>query len=56
MTWKEVAQELGGFTPAMLTNLSKGGRVGLPGVMRIVVWLGRPAATFTYAKNDGYEN
>jgi hypothetical protein len=56
MTWKGVAQELGGFTPAMLTNLSKGGRAGFPGVMRIVLWLGQPAATFTRAKDDGYEN
>jgi len=47
MTWSQVAQELGGFTSAMLTNLANGGRVGLPGVMRIVGWLGRPAATFT---------
>jgi hypothetical protein len=47
MTWKEVAQQVGGFTPGMLTNLAKGGRIGFPGVMRIVRWLGRPAAVFT---------
>ena len=47
MTWKEVAREIGGFTPAMLGNLAKGGRVGFPGVMRIVRWLGQPAADFT---------
>jgi hypothetical protein len=52
MTWKEVAKEIGGFTPGMLTNLAKGGRTGFPGVMRIVRWLGQPAAGFTRA-SDG---
>jgi hypothetical protein len=47
MTWKQVALEVGGFTPGMLTNLAKGGRIGFPGVMRIVRWLGQPAGTFT---------
>ena len=47
ITWKDVARELGGVTPGMLTNLAKGGRVGFPGVMRLVRWLGQPAATFT---------
>jgi hypothetical protein len=47
MTWSDVARELGGFSPAMLTNLAKGPRVSFPGVMRIVCWLGQPAATFT---------
>ena len=47
MTWGMVAQEVGGFTPGMLTRLAKGGRVGFPGVMRIVRWLERPAAAFT---------
>jgi hypothetical protein len=47
MTWKEVALEVGGFTPGILTNLAKGGRIGFPGVMRIVRWLGQPAGTFT---------
>jgi hypothetical protein len=47
MTWAGVARELRGFTPGMLTNLSKGGRVGFPPVMRLVRWLDRPAASFT---------
>ena len=47
LTWSEVAQELKGFTPGMLTNLSKGGRIGFPRVMRLVRWLGKPAVTFT---------
>jgi hypothetical protein len=49
MTWAQVAQEIGGHTPAMLTNLRNGGRAGFPGVMRIVAWLGKPAASFTRA-------
>ena len=52
MTWKQVAQEMGGFTPGMLTNLAKGGRAGFPGVMRIVRWLGQPATTFTRASGS----
>jgi len=47
LTWSEVARELKGFTPGMLTNLSKGGRIGFPRVMRLVQWLGKPAVTFT---------
>jgi hypothetical protein len=38
---------VGGITLGMLMNLSKGGRIGLPGVTRIAGWLGRPATTFT---------
>jgi hypothetical protein len=47
MTWRQVGQEVGGFTAGMLMNLSKGGRVGFPGVMRLVRWLDQPAAAFT---------
>jgi hypothetical protein len=47
LTWKQVADEIGGFSAAMLTRLSQGGRVGFPHVMRITRWLGRPAASFT---------
>jgi hypothetical protein len=47
LTWQDVGREIGGITSAMLTNLAKGGRVSLPGVMRIVRWLGQPAANFT---------
>jgi hypothetical protein len=47
MTWSQVAQVIGGCTPGMLMNLAKGGRVGLPGVMRLVRWLDQPAAAFT---------
>lgn len=46
-TWAEVGEKIGGFTPAMLTGLAHGGRIGFPRVMRLVRWLGRPAAAFT---------
>ncbi|HKE86092.1 MAG TPA: hypothetical protein VKB50_20170 [Vicinamibacterales bacterium] len=46
VTWADVAREVR-FTPGMLTNLSKGGRIGFPRVMRLVRWLGQPAVTFT---------
>jgi hypothetical protein len=51
MTWKQVAHEIGGVNPAGLTRLSKGGRTAFPEVMRIVRWLGRPAASFTRLSN-----
>jgi hypothetical protein len=47
LTWADVARELRGFTPTMLTNLSRGPRIGFPRVMRLVRWLGEPAVTFT---------
>ena len=46
MTWKEVAGEIRGFTPGMLTNLAKGPLIGFPRVMALPQWLGRPAADF----------
>jgi len=53
MTWKDVAQEVGGVTPNMLANLAKGGRTGFPVVMRVTGWLRRPAADFTRAVPRG---
>jgi hypothetical protein len=47
LTWAAVAREIRGFSPGMLTNLAKGGRIGFPRVMRLVRWLGQPAAVFT---------
>lgn len=46
LSWREVASQVGGFTPPMLTRLRQGGRTHLPGVMRVVGWLERPAADF----------
>ena len=51
MRWQEVASEVGGFTPATLTRLAKGGRTSFPQVMRAVAWLGQPAAFFTRVSN-----
>jgi hypothetical protein len=45
MTWAQVAKDVG-LGVSSLTYLSKGGRTGFPHVMRIVRWLGRPAAQF----------
>jgi len=36
-------------TNASLTHLAKGGRTAFPQVMRMVQWLGRCAAEFTFA-------
>jgi len=47
LTWAAVAREIGGFTPGMLTTLSRGPRIGFPRVMRLVRWLGQPAVTYT---------
>lgn len=47
MTWAAVAAEVPGYTPNMLTTMSKGGRTGFPHVMRLLRWLGQPAAAFT---------
>jgi hypothetical protein len=51
MTWKAVADEIGGFNTASLVRLSKGGRTGFPQVMRIARWLGRSAASLTRIAN-----
>jgi len=51
ISWKDVAQEVGGVTPGKLAHLAKGGRVGFPGVMRIVRWLGQPAVLFTWVSD-----
>jgi transcriptional regulator with XRE-family HTH domain len=47
MTWRQVAQEIGGIQAASLTRIARGGRLGFPSVMKIVGWLGRPAGEFT---------
>jgi hypothetical protein len=46
MTWKQVADELPGFTQSMLTNLAEGPLIGFPRVMLLTQWLRRPAAHF----------
>lgn len=51
LTWAEVARQARGFTPGMLSHLAKGSRVGFPRIMRLVRWLGQPAADFTRVSN-----
>jgi hypothetical protein len=46
MKWKQVADELPGFTEGMLTNLAMGPLIGFPRVMMITQWLCCPAANF----------
>ncbi len=47
LTWREVADEIGGLNASSLTGMSKGGRTSFPKIMRILGWLDRPAASFT---------
>ena len=46
LSWAQVAAQLPGFTPSMLTNLATGPLIGFPRVMLLTQWLGRPAADF----------
>lgn len=46
LTWQQVADEMPGFTPSMLTNLADGPLIGFPRVMTIIQWIGWPAAAF----------
>jgi hypothetical protein len=46
MTWRQVADELPGFSESMLKNLATGPLIGFPRVMMISQWLGRPTASF----------
>jgi hypothetical protein len=46
MNWKQLAEQLPGFTPGMLRNLANGPLIGFPRAMLIPQWLGRPAAEF----------
>jgi hypothetical protein len=51
MTWKQIAEELPGFTQSTLTNLANGPLIGFPRVMFLTQWLGQPAAHFVRACN-----
>ena len=50
-TWAQVAGEMPGFTPNMLSNLATGPLIGFPRVMVLTQWLGRPAATYIKPRN-----
>lgn len=47
MTWKQVADEIVGFTPGMLTGLARARHISFRPVMRLLAWLDQPAARFT---------
>jgi hypothetical protein len=51
LTWNDVASEMGIGSSNPLRSLAKGGLTGFPIVMRMVGWLGRPAAAFTRASD-----
>jgi hypothetical protein len=51
LTWDEAADQIGGIAAVNLLHLKKGGRTGFPYVMRIVRWLGLPAAHFVCASD-----
>jgi hypothetical protein len=46
LSWKDVANELPGFSSSMLRNLAVGPLIGFPRVMFVTQWLDRPAADF----------
>jgi hypothetical protein len=47
MSWREVAQEIGGISPSTLTRTKLGGRMEADGMLAMVRWLGRTAESFT---------
>jgi hypothetical protein len=49
MTWKQVANELPGFTESMLANLRTGPLIGFPRVITLTQWLRCPFASFVRA-------
>jgi transcriptional regulator with XRE-family HTH domain len=49
LTWKQVADEIGGIAPSSLTRFAEGGRTTFPDIMRVAAWLGRPVASLTHA-------
>jgi hypothetical protein len=51
LTWQQVAHELPGFTPSMLTNLANAPLIGFPRVMILFQWIGRPAAAFVRVRS-----
>lgn len=51
MTWRQVADELPGFTESMLTNLATGPLIGFPRVMMLTQWLCLPAASFVRVRD-----
>lgn len=51
LTWRQVAEEIGGVNAAQLTRLGKGSGVGFVTASRIAQWLCSPVATLTPASS-----
>ena len=49
LSWREIAEEIGGVSAGQLTRLGKGAGIGFVAAGRIAQWLGRPVASFTVA-------
>lgn len=49
LTWNEVAEAIGGFSPGMLMNLRRRRRMSIEQVVRLSAWLGVIPEDFTYA-------
>ena len=46
LAWKQLSMEVGILSPSTIATMARGGRVGLPGIMRVIRWLDQPAAAF----------
>jgi hypothetical protein len=47
-TWAQLSSEIHGFTPGMLTRLSKGGRMSIQQVVTLSAWLGVAPEDFAF--------
>ena len=51
LTWRQVADEIGGVTASQLNRLGKGAGIGMVAFVRIAQWLRRPVASLTVASS-----
>lgn len=51
LSWRQIAEEIGGVNAVQLTRFAKGAGIGMVTVSRIAKWLGRPVASFTVASS-----
>jgi hypothetical protein len=50
-TWAQLSSEIRGFTPGMLTRLSKGGRMSIQQVVALSAWLGVAPEDFAFPRS-----
>jgi len=50
MSWREVANEIGGISPSTLTRTKLGGRMEADGMLAMCRWVGRSAESFVRYK------